>query len=45
MDTHCSSFPWMGQWLRFILEKELGQRLTDAVLDELKTNRYGDISG
>lgn len=26
-------------------EKELGQRLTDAELDELKKNRYGDIRG
>ncbi|XP_052203164.1 protein HIRA isoform X2 [Diospyros lotus] len=26
-------------------EKELGQRLTDAELDELKRNRYGDVRG
>ena len=26
-------------------EKELGQRLTDAELDKLKRNRYGNVSG
>ncbi|GFZ12669.1 AAA-type ATPase family protein [Actinidia rufa] len=45
MDTRCFIFSLDGAVATFHFEeKDLGQRLTDAVLDELKTIRYGDIS-